>query len=304
MNYTTQDIAVIIPVYNNAAFIEDTLHALFRQRALPGEVILVNDGSTDDSKHVIQNSAYANKITYLEIPNRGPATARNCAIAHTDKPWVAFLDADDQWSHWQKLQMQIALANAQPKAVLIDSFAEVDWGQELPLVVQRVKRGMVFEQFLSRNVVNATSSVLAKTAAIRQVGGFDEDLRFGEDRLLWAKLAKVGEVHTLEEVTVHKVNHATNLTAKGYRNYKFRLLCVQRLMEMAGLSPTQAKQVWYENMQEFLREAFKANDVRFFQKLYRRTMQLSGGRARMSRYALISLYGSLFGHFAPLNQMS
>ncbi|WP_102796727.1 glycosyltransferase family 2 protein [Bowmanella denitrificans] len=304
MIYTTTDIAVIIPVYNSAAFLEDTLHALFRQRELPGEVIIVNDGSVDGSEQVIRNSPYAADITYLEIPNSGPGAARNHGLAHTSKPWVAFLDADDQWSDWHKLQMQIELANLHPDAVLIDSFAEVDWGGELPLVVQRIKQGRVFEQFLHHNVVNATSSVLAKTIAVRQVGGFDEDLRFGEDRLLWARLAKIGEVHTLQEVTVRKVNHNANLTAHGYRNYYYRLLCVQRLLEMASLNQGQTHQIWYENMQEFLREAFKANDVRGYRKLFRRTMQLSGGRGRLSRYALINLYGSLFGQFTPLNQMA
>ncbi|GAB3014999.1 glycosyltransferase [Bowmanella dokdonensis] len=303
MRYTTEDIAVVIPAYNCAGFIQDTLESLFRQRELPGEVIVVNDGSTDNTDEVIRGSRYFPLIRYCQVENGGPAAARNHGVAQTARPWVAFLDADDNWVHWHKLEMQIELANLHPQAVLIDTFAEVHWGEDRVLTIDRHKDGWVFEQFLTRNVINATSSVLASTEAIRKVGGFDEDIRFGEDRLLWASLACRGQVHTVPQVTVRKVNHEGNLTACSDRNYQYRIQCVERLIRMAKVKGRQVDHIWYENLEEFFRDALRANNVPQYRNLFEKARKLSGGRVYWSRHALINAYGSLVGNFNLLNQL-
>ena len=202
----TVDVSVVIPAFNCAASIEKALASVFMQRALPNEVIIVDDGSTDDTQQVIANSEFAERVTYVKQQNSGPSKARNHAISLATSTWIAFLDADDLWVHQDKLRLQIELATKHIDAVLVDSYATVDWHGEREMTISRKKSGKVFQQFLYSNVINATSSVLAKRASILAIGGFVDDLRFGEDRLLWAQLAIAGEVHTLPIITVSKFN--------------------------------------------------------------------------------------------------
>ncbi|MDP5131033.1 MAG: glycosyltransferase, partial [Paraglaciecola sp.] len=109
MTYTTEDIAVVIPAYNSASTIEKSLETIFAQNQLPGEVIVVDDGSFDGTEAVVKSSKYSSSIKYIRQDNGGPAAARNTGIFSTEKAWIAFLDADDQWVDHNKLSDQITL---------------------------------------------------------------------------------------------------------------------------------------------------------------------------------------------------
>ena len=297
---TVSDIAVIIPAYNCAHTIERALASVFSQSELPGEVIIVDDGSTDLTAGTIAESEYADKVKYVRQVNGGPSKARNHALSLASKSWVAFLDADDIWSSKDKLSQQIALLNAHPHAVLVDSYARVDWHGARVITINRRKNGSEFKRFLFSNVVNATSSVVARLDCIRQIGGFAEDLRFGEDRLLWAQLAKLGEIHTLPQVTVNKFNAPDNLTSQGGENYHYRLELVERLLNLADENTGDLADIWFANIQEFLRLSFKVNDPPAYLRIYQDAIRLVGTKLHFSQYGLLAVYAKLFGSFKPL----
>ncbi|QHJ11401.1 UDP-Glc:alpha-D-GlcNAc-diphosphoundecaprenol beta-1,3-glucosyltransferase WfgD [Paraglaciecola mesophila] len=299
MKYKTSDIAVVIPAFNCSATIINTLDRVFKQSPLPGEVIIVNDGSTDDTEAVIMSSRYFSLINYIYQDNAGPAVARNTAINNTEKLWVAFLDADDLWIDDCKLAKQIELANSNPLATLIDSFACIDWQGSKKINVKNVKNGNVFTEFLKSNAVNATSSVLAKTEIIKKVGGFNPSLKLGEDRLLWAKLAKEGEVHTLPLITVNKINEQGNLTSKGMKNYKYRLELVTELLDLEPVSENDVKSIWLVNLGEFMNLAFRTNNAKGFLMVFNDARKLSGHKVLTTKYIMLALYCKLFGTFKP-----
>lgn len=301
MPKAVSDISIIIPAYNCAQTIIRALNSVFEQSDRAGEVIVVNDGSTDDTDTVIRNSIYFDKIIYHVQDNAGPSKARNKAISLATRAWCAFLDADDIWTDKSKLARQIDLVNAHPEATLIDSFARIDWHGQYVLTVDRIKNGHVFNDFLYANVINATSSVIAKTEIIKRIGGFDESIRFGEDRLLWAKLAKEGSVYTLPAITVFKVNEPGNLTSKGDKNYLHRVSLVHRLIELSTLTKNEIAKVWFYNVTEFFRLSFKVNDTESFIKVYADSFKRCGARLIFSRYSLLAIYGFLFRTFKPLN---
>lgn len=109
-------VSVIIPAYNAAQFIEETLESVFRQTCTNMEVIVVDDGSTDDTKSRLQ--AYDSRIHYIWQPNSGVGAARNRGIHAASGEYLAFLDADDLWDP-EKLRAQLAVATRNPGSGLI-----------------------------------------------------------------------------------------------------------------------------------------------------------------------------------------
>lgn len=300
MTLTTQDISVVIPAYNCADTILEALAQVFRQSALPGEVIVVDDGSTDDTRKMLEESAYRDRILFITGPNGGPSAARNKGIRLASKAWIAFLDADDLWTDADKLADQIAIVNQQPAATLIDAYAEIVWQHQRSTTANLRKQGHVFDEFLTRNAVNATSTVLASRAAIIEAGLFCEDIRFGEDRILWAQLAKIGEVHTLPKVVCKKINHAGNLTSFSERNYAYRLRCVDILLEMGEVKPSQQGRIWFKNQEEFFRAAMYTDNVQQYLRILADAKKHIGHRILLSRFFYLAAYARLFNSFRPL----
>ena len=106
-------VSVVIPAYNAEAVIGDALRSVFAQTFRDFEVVVVDDGSTDDTVGVLE--AIGGGVRLLRQPNGGPAAARNAGIAVTTAPLIAFLDADDEWLP-AKLEMQMAYFAAYPEA--------------------------------------------------------------------------------------------------------------------------------------------------------------------------------------------
>jgi len=107
-----QRVAVIIPVYNGSALLPDTLDSILSQTLLPAEIVVVDDGSTDDLDKCIR--LYEPKgVRFLRTPNRGVNAARNTGAEATSSEWLAFTDQDDLWLP-QKLQRQMELLERAP----------------------------------------------------------------------------------------------------------------------------------------------------------------------------------------------
>jgi glycosyltransferase involved in cell wall biosynthesis len=114
----TSKISVIIPTYNSATYLPYAIDSVLSQTAGPLEVIVVDDGSTDNTARVLEPSRP--RISYLFQENRGPVAARNGRIAATEGDLIAFLDADNIWLP-EKLQQQQACLPANPHAALLHS---------------------------------------------------------------------------------------------------------------------------------------------------------------------------------------
>ncbi len=300
LNSELIDVAVIIPAYNCSQSILKALESIFMQSAQPKEVIIVDDGSKDDTQLVIQGSEYTDRVTYVKQDNAGPSKARNHAISIATAEWLAFLDADDLWIHKDKLRLQMELADKHADAVLIDSYASIDWHGQREEIESRQKDGDVLKQFLYSNIINATSSVLAKRDKIVEIGGFVDDLRFGEDRLLWAQLAKVGGVYTLPVVTVQKFNAIGNLTSKGDKNYHYRVDLVHRLLGFIEAPKAELADIWLTNVIDFFRLSFKANDPDTYLLIFNDTLKHKGATLWFSKFGFLALHAKLFNSFKPL----
>ncbi len=188
------EVSVIMPAYNAAAFIPESIESVLRQTYTNWELLVVNDGSVDDTESIAL--AFCKKdqrIKYFWQENGKAGKARNHALKHAAGKYIAFLDADDVWLP-QKLEIQLnQIEENKVDLVFSDAFAFTDANTDHLGVLHsgkgffNLKNGI--EDFLALNRI-PTLTVLAKANIIQQVKGFTEDRKIpqAEDYHLWLKL--------------------------------------------------------------------------------------------------------------------
>lgn len=200
-------VSVVIPAYNAAAHISEALESLRAQTCREMEVIVVDDGSVDDTHGIIARDFP--EVRCIRQSNAGASSARNRGVQEARGEWVAFLDADDAW-HPDKLRAQLALMQRHPGVRLCRT-----WGSETPLSdtgsLQSGSDGLPAHELLPSmastllNPYFTTSTVMVRRDAFLQVGGFDTSLKIAEDIDLYLRILKdAPEVLLLREVVVFK----------------------------------------------------------------------------------------------------
>ena len=111
-------VSVVIPMYNDAEVVSEALDSVFAQTHQPSEIIVIDDGSSDDSASVV--SGLGRDLTLLKQKNAGPAAARNAGINAASSEWIAFLDADDVWLE-DRLASQLSVLTENPELDLLCS---------------------------------------------------------------------------------------------------------------------------------------------------------------------------------------
>lgn len=196
-------ISVIVPCYNAGGFIGAALASIRRQRYVPLEIIVVDDGSTDALAERL--TPLGDDIVFLRQDNRGPAAARNAGLKRASGDYIAFLDADDLWPDG-KLALQTAWLERQPELDLVTGR------------IQYVRLAGAREQAIRFEDGDKVTSVylgalLARRALFDKVGQFDETLRFSEDHDWYLRVRESGAVTlTLKDVTLIYRQHAGNMT--------------------------------------------------------------------------------------------
>jgi glycosyltransferase involved in cell wall biosynthesis len=208
-------ISVIIPTYNRAALLLEALASVFAQTWRDYEVIVVDDGSTDDTLSLL--APWLSHIRLFSEPNRGVAAARNLGICEARGEFICFLDSDDLWTP-SKLETQLSFAEQNTQYALIaseiegfDSSGKVQARSKASMY--RIRNGFVLEDLLFANWIQ-TSTVMVRRETLLRVGGFDEDIgQFGEDWLLWMRIAAESPIYFLPAPLVRYRVHSQNLTS-------------------------------------------------------------------------------------------
>jgi glycosyltransferase involved in cell wall biosynthesis len=187
-------VSVIIPAYNAAAFIAETLQSVFTQTFTNFEVIVVNDGSPDTADLERQLQQFRERITYLKQENLGPSAARNAAIRAAHGEFLAFLDSDDCWLRdYLASQMKSFQEHPELDLVCADTMFYGDPQLEGKTFFSccRLQGPVTFGGLLIENPLT-TSCVVARTRVVLDAGLFDETLRVAEDYDLWLRIAATG----------------------------------------------------------------------------------------------------------------
>lgn len=189
-------ISVIIPLYNKAASIGQTLRTVLGQTFQDFEVIVVDDGSTDGGSDVVCAVDDA-RIRLVCQPNAGVSAARNRGVSEARGEFVAFLDADDLWRPTY-LETQFALTCKYPDCAVFATnyeFRDAE-GRTSPTILRRLpfagEDGILTNYFEVASYSHPplwTSAVIVRREAVEAIGGFPVGIRSGEDLLTWARLA-------------------------------------------------------------------------------------------------------------------
>jgi glycosyltransferase involved in cell wall biosynthesis len=190
-------VSVVMPTYNCGRWLVRAVDSVLAQTARPAEILVVDDGSTDDTAARLE--PYRGHVRYFRQPNRGVAAARNAGVAAANEPWVAFLDADDVW-HPRKLELQTrVLGQRRDLAILgacwfawpVESFPDVG-GDPAGRVADVSWRRLVVKNVL------ATSAVVVSRIALDRAGPFDTSLQGPEDWDLWLRVTEAAPAANLD----------------------------------------------------------------------------------------------------------
>jgi len=186
-------VSVIVPAYNTAPFIAETLDSVFAQSMTDYEVIVVNDGSPDTPALEQALLPYRDRIRYIVQPNGGLSAARNTAIRASRSELVAFLDSDDAWEpDYLKYQLK-ELTDRGLTVVYADAtiFGDTRLAGQRFMDVHRSTGPVTIESLVTQRC-NVMVSVLARREAVVNAGSFDESLRSSEDFDLWLRIVRAG----------------------------------------------------------------------------------------------------------------
>lgn len=183
----TPTVTTIIPTYNHAESLSDAIESVRMQRWPELEMIVVDDGSVDHTREVVDRLSGAD-LRYIRQENRGPAAARNAGIGMAQGEWIAFLDADDYWLPG-KLSVQFDAIRQEPlvgfcygNVILRDAN-----GTERQSRLPAPTRSLLWELLAGNRL--ATPTVMIRRDCLETVGLFNTDLRTGEDWDLWLRVS-------------------------------------------------------------------------------------------------------------------
>jgi glycosyltransferase involved in cell wall biosynthesis len=205
-------VSVIIPNYNYARFLPQAIQSVLAQSYPHHEIVVVDDGSTDDSRTVLRS--YGERIRFIEQRNQGVSAARNRGVAESRGELIAFLDADDVWLPL-KLERQVQRALDEPKPGLVHcGVEEIDEkGARLQTHLDGLEGSVAKDLLLFERpvILGGGSGILIPRATFEAVGGFDERLSTSADWDFYCRIALNQPVGFVPEVLMQYRVHGTNM---------------------------------------------------------------------------------------------
>lgn len=247
-------VSVIIPTYNRGYIIERAIASVQNQTYSEIEILIVDDGSTDNTQDLISKIS-DNRIRYIKNPkNCGVSHTRNLGIAASKGKYIAFQDSDDIWKP-EKLQKQMERITKEDYGMVYCSFErEFQDGtvvyyppKEIPI---QEKQGDIFQSLLRKNLIS-TQTMLIKKEVLNQVGYFNEGMSNLEDYELALRIAKHFKIGIVEEplVYLHTLPDSINQNQlQSLVNITYIYLCNKEALKMYGM---------YEGMIGGIREKAK-----------------------------------------------
>ena len=239
MSAAAPRVSVVIPTYNRARCLAEAVDSVLAQEEAEVELIVVDDGSTDGTAHML--AGYGEAIRVLRQENRGVSAARNAGIAAAQAELLAFLDSDDVWLPG-KLRAQVDFFAARPEALICQT--EELWvknGRRVnPGRRHRKRGGMIFEASLELCLVSP-SAVMIRRELFERVGRFDEGLPACEDYDLWLRVSRRFPVHLIEAALIVKRGGHPDQLSRGWGLDRYRIASILKLLEGGDLTDGQRR---------------------------------------------------------------
>jgi glycosyltransferase involved in cell wall biosynthesis len=211
-------VSVIIPVYNGGTFLNEAIESVRQQAYVPLEIIILDDGSTDDTGEIA--ASFEKEVRYHYQPNKGLPAARNSGLRMACGDVITFLDVDDLWSK-EKTTLQIELLSNSPSAEIVLGYTQIMLHTGINDGVQ------VFQEWESPVLAMSLGGAAFRKSVFDTIGPFDETQRYCDD---WDWFMRARELNI--EMVVHKEvvqfyrRHGKNMTNQQRLNnhYFIRML--------------------------------------------------------------------------------
>ena len=234
MNNTNPAISIIIPTYNRSVWLGKAIDSVLNQTFGDFELIVVDDGSTDDSESIVQERV---GIKFIRLnKNSGVSKARNIGINQAKGKLICFLDSDDSWVS-DKLEQQFKCMNSlkKPAACYTDEI----WirnGKRVNSGKRHQKYSGEILKYCLPLCIISPSSIMLRSEVLNEIGVFDESLPACEDYDLWLRLTARHQVEFIPQRLIIKTGgHSDQLSQKYDAMDKFRVYAIDKLLEQVSL---------------------------------------------------------------------
>ena len=287
-------VSVVITCYNYAEYISQAIDSVLDQTFDGFEIIIVNDGSTDNTEEVIQKYISNDCIKYINQANTGQANAKNIGIKNSKGKFIAFLDADDIWEK-TKLEKQIPLFSNKSVGIVYSRMRFVDDNdnnveREKENKYLTPKSGKVTNPLFFDNFVPFSSSIVRREC-FEKCSYFDESIKMGIDWDLWLRISIHYEFEFVNEpLLLYRIGHSGQMS----RNLEERQNCSDRIMHRfvqnnPGLLPESViRHAWVYTY---------CNRGYYYQKIDLKRSNQYYIRALKSNFLLITAYKGLTRNF-------
>ena len=229
-------VSVVIPTYNRSALITRALDSVLAQTVKPHEILVVDDGSTDDTASLVRKHYPA--VQLIRQKNTGVSAARNAGITAATGEWVALLDSDDAWLP-RKLERQVHAVEQRGgfRLVHCDEVWIRNGVRVNPMNKHRKQGGYIFKRCLQLCCISPSAAMIHRSV-FTDVGRFDAGLPACEDYDLWLRICAREPVLYVSETLVRKYGgHADQLSRKHWRMDRFRVRALEKILATDWLSP-------------------------------------------------------------------
>jgi glycosyltransferase involved in cell wall biosynthesis len=227
-------VSVIIPAYNAARYITEAVDSVLAQTCPPAEVLIIDDGSTDNTEGQLRK--YDDRVRYIYQQNQGVASARNRGMREAQGNLIAFLDADDVW-HPEKLRWQLMALAQRPELGAV-STGRFDWPgtsyPELALADPLASMSQIsWSKLVIRNTLD-TSAIVVRSDVLKAVGLFDTRLQGPEDFDLWLRITEVTTFGHLDVPLTGYRNSPGSVSKQADRMIRDKHTMLQKLDERSA----------------------------------------------------------------------
>ncbi len=234
-------VSIIIPTHNRAGFLAQAIDSVLSQTYTNFELIVVDDGSTDETYTLL--ASYGKALSSLRQENRGPAAARNAGIRAARHPLLAFLDSDDQFTS-NKLSLQTAAMEAQPD--LLISHTQETWFRKGQLLNQKKRHGKEGGDIFARNLalcMVGMSTVMARRELFERIGLFDESFPCCEDYEFWLRASVAHPFLLVDSSLTAKHGGRSDQVSVQFQTGmdRFRIRALEKLLASAPLTSAQSR---------------------------------------------------------------
>lgn len=258
-------ISVIIPCFNSEQTILRALNSVINQTYQKFEIIIVDDGSIDNTKDLIESFLKDKKVRYKYIyqKNSGPSTARNNGVQNAIGEYMAFLDSDDEW-HLKKLELQMKIIKEKNLLFLGSTYTYDDLKDEKIEKVELKKFN--FKKLIWSNKFS-TPGVIIKKSFFEELGGFDISMKYAEDYDLWLRASLKEGLYLVVTPKLFRLYKAAygnaGLSSHMYPMYKGELYLLKKLKQEKSLNMVEyfviSSYVLFKFIRRYIIKKYKIN---------------------------------------------